>query len=507
MTSETTKQTLKTKLPLVDTPLQSGEENLLYTNDFNEALIDFIEHSGTPITIALQGEWGKGKTSVLNTVGLTLCGKTFYDSNSLELNCNYHSLLPPSYYGIFINTWHFALSGSLDQVVFCMLGSIIAQLEAMGPSKSKLDTAKTILLELAKNHGPSIATAVATQLGIPTGISNIVHEIFSFFKNLFEETNKKLDIKNQSNSPRIKQLKDNIKDCIDKILDIDKTKTGVIFFIDDLDRIDPELAIEILEILKNIFDFDRCIFIMAVDLKSIIRGLEPKLGKYSSQNKHEFQIYLEKFVHLSLTMPHVHYLEDFIKKTTLASRLFNDIEFYDLQSNHSILSIIDSVLRLSVGANPRSIKRIINTVAFIISYYRNADRSCGIDDENIPIKVLIIIIVCLQISHPNVHNYLLNHPDFKSWTDKEANDSGLPFVVGTKLSRKDRYEFNYSTNWEKVLFRICMLDNFSKEHFSDLKTIFYYIDEIITNIADWYQGQISLSNILHITNVANIDRT
>lgn len=43
------------------------------TEGYVKGLVKFIENSATPITIALQGEWGSGKTSLMNRLYQDLC--------------------------------------------------------------------------------------------------------------------------------------------------------------------------------------------------------------------------------------------------------------------------------------------------------------------------------------------------------------------------------------------------------------------------------------------------
>ena len=53
---------------LIDNPLDHEQPDLLGINDYQEALIECLKTSDMPITIALQGEWGSGKTSFLKTL-------------------------------------------------------------------------------------------------------------------------------------------------------------------------------------------------------------------------------------------------------------------------------------------------------------------------------------------------------------------------------------------------------------------------------------------------------
>jgi predicted KAP-like P-loop ATPase len=53
---------------IVDRPKESHQGDLLEIEKYTNGLVQFIESSATPITIGVQGEWGSGKTSLLNTL-------------------------------------------------------------------------------------------------------------------------------------------------------------------------------------------------------------------------------------------------------------------------------------------------------------------------------------------------------------------------------------------------------------------------------------------------------
>lgn len=53
---------------IIDTPKKAEEVDLLGIDRYKSGLVRFIKSSNTPITIALQGEWGSGKTSLMNTL-------------------------------------------------------------------------------------------------------------------------------------------------------------------------------------------------------------------------------------------------------------------------------------------------------------------------------------------------------------------------------------------------------------------------------------------------------
>ena len=53
---------------IVDEALIQGGEDALKISSYKDALTDFIKRTDTPMTIGVQGEWGSGKTSLLNQI-------------------------------------------------------------------------------------------------------------------------------------------------------------------------------------------------------------------------------------------------------------------------------------------------------------------------------------------------------------------------------------------------------------------------------------------------------
>ena len=53
---------------IVDQALVVGGQDDLDISSYHEALVDFIKKTDTPMTIGVQGEWGSGKTSLLNQI-------------------------------------------------------------------------------------------------------------------------------------------------------------------------------------------------------------------------------------------------------------------------------------------------------------------------------------------------------------------------------------------------------------------------------------------------------
>ena len=201
-------------------------------------------------------------------------------------------------------------------------------------------------------------------------------------------------------------------------------KRGIVFFIDNLDRIDPTLAVEILEITKNIFGFDKCVFIIALDYTVVIRGLQFKLGQLTSDNEYVFRTYFDKYVQQTVNLPRSpNALNNFMFKLMNNISLFNEDE---LKSNELIIDLL-FISCASIGYNPRLIKRFINTLSFILSIKKaqivsanTPNATCkGYDDIDTIAKTLLFAIVSIQTAFPNIYQELLDHIDIWLETDKD----------------------------------------------------------------------------------------
>ena len=82
---------------IVDEALNSGGEDALNIAPYKKALVDFIKRTDTPMTIGVQGEWGSGKTSLLNQIW-----------NDLD-NFNKENNTIPDFRQIWVNSWEHSL--------------------------------------------------------------------------------------------------------------------------------------------------------------------------------------------------------------------------------------------------------------------------------------------------------------------------------------------------------------------------------------------------------------
>ena len=95
------------KIGIIDEPVQPGKSDHLDIKIHSEALIEFIEKTNTPITIGVQGEWGSGKTSLLNSI------KHHFDEQNQK------------FLQIWINAWETSLLSTPEESLIKIIHEII----------------------------------------------------------------------------------------------------------------------------------------------------------------------------------------------------------------------------------------------------------------------------------------------------------------------------------------------------------------------------------------------
>lgn len=121
----------------------------------------------------------------------------------------------------------------------------------------------------------------------------------------------------------------------------------VVIFVDDLDRLQPGKAVELLEVLKLFLDCEKCVFVLAIDYGVVSRGVKEKYGADFSDEKGKS--FFDKIIQVPFKMPIADYdITNYVKKS------FEDIGIK--LSDENRVEIYVSLIRDSIGNNPRSMK-------------------------------------------------------------------------------------------------------------------------------------------------------
>lgn len=448
------------KSGIIDVPRQHTQADLFGIKVYQDALVQYIEMTDTPITIALQGEWGSGKTSLMNLLRWNLC-----DNDNAP------------FFPVWVNTWQYSLMKTPQQAIISILEGIINQIGTMTPNHH-WDESKKKIGGLFKKMA-TIGTKIAVSAIGADGES--VDGLFG------DGSGAKSDII---------QLKEEISKLIETALENNPDKRGFNFYIDDLDRIDPPVAVEILELLKNIFDLDKCIFILAIDYDVVIKGLKPKFGELTAQNEREFRSFFDKIIQLPFSMPVASYnIDTFLVDALRQIRFFTDTELADEKTQENL----SELARLSVGSNPRSLKRLTNTLSLISIINENIKGANGADLSD-QYKVINFALVCMQIAYPYIYDQLTEEPDFKQWNERIASKLKLrPLTAVEQESLNVTEEFD--EEWEKVVFRMCQKETFLSSRAFQVSQMLNKIAELIDD--DKNLGQI-VDDTIELSAVTNL---
>ena len=439
---------------IIDKPRPAGAPDLLAVDDYMKALIRFIESCNMPTTIAVQGEWGSGKTSMLNQIRHHLC-ETGHDP---ELD----KQLP--YYGVWLNTWQYSMMKSREDTLVSIIGGLTNEITKI--IKRKHENQTQAVLGKVSNLFGKIAKAGARAAVSQVGLDG---ELVDAVLQGEEETVSLLSFKSS--------LQEAINKCLEQDAKVGNNNRGFIFFIDDLDRIDPPVAVEILELIKNIFEVDNCIFVLAIDYEVVVKGLIPKFGPLTEKNEREFRSFFDKIIQLPFSMPVAMYDVNQFLLRSLEEVGYITEEF---AGDEAAKDRLTDLAMLSVGTNPRSLKRLINTISLL-------DIIDGLKSTTPKGKYELIVnfgMVCTQIAYPAIYSALVEEPDYKAWNEKTAKRMRLAELSeAQEVSLKDTSEFD--EEWERVLFRICQKDPYLASRAFQVSQLLNFIAEAVPDDVDF----------------------
>ena len=452
---------------IVDEPISSGKSDALKIGLHANSLVRFIENTTTPMTVGIQGEWGSGKTSLLNSI-----------KGNLSEN--------PRYKQIWINSWENSLLTTPEEALIKIINAIIEDLLESDQDKNRKEKIMSAASTVFK--GAMRIGAVAA-LGKKAG--DVAEELLETKEN------------------GIKALRGQLFSLVDEIRGRKSNPyEKIIIYVDDLDRIEPKDAVHILELLKNIFSVPGCVFILAIDYQVVVKGLEHKFGKQTPENEWEFRAFFDKIIQLPFMMPMGQYdIGNYV------SSLLVDVGFIEKDSVDT--EDIKEIVLLTIGGNPRSIKRLINSVSLIEIFTEEKLNFAGVEEakteETKEEKFLLFSLLCLQIAYPAVYSLLIEEPDFLKWNEDFA------FSHTNKEEEKEKELFDkeyqnaiktedFDEDWEKALYRICYIRPRLKPRVTDISKFFSFIKDKYTETDVEDLGS-TIQEVMSKTSVTSVTST
>lgn len=445
---------------ITDSPISKLEEDYLRIEKYAISLSKFIQQSDTPITVGLQGEWGTGKTSLMS-----LLLEQFNDeANRNEIASSW------------VNTWEYSMFKGAKETTPSVLKGMLDKLKDSCKERgvwTLKDDAKSTFNKAGKFLSGIANQVVANQTGI-----NVKDAV---------------DSNSESYVAEIAEVKKMISGLIQELINDEKNPVKkVVFFVDDLDRILPSDAVEVLESLKNIFDIPNCVFILAIDYDVVVKGLESKFGPKTKENEREFRSFFDKIIQVPFTMP--------VGAYDISSFLKNKLAELNVEINDEEVSQITKIVGYTVGNNPRSLKRYLNTFSLIKIIVLDDDE---IDDANDINKIILFATLGIQISYPEIFRLLTQNPNYLDWNKEFGNKINIDLDEIIQDIQKVGESKLTDEAWEQLIWGVCQKDPFLKVKAYNILELFNFLREVYENDKESLHEQ--LSSVLEFAAITNVD--
>ena len=257
--------------PTDENAIQFLKENPIGRNDKVFRFIDLLSHAQESCTIAVNGEWGSGKTFFVRQAKLILDAWNDHSEMDNSTRDLLRKLNPQigdgmaCYSTVYYDAWMF---DNHEDPILSLVYATMATNQTDYSSDNKrsiIDTAAAIAGALT---GRDIGAVIKEARGEDT---------FALFKDA-----------------------DDIQELVRSFIDSLILEHGnrLVFFIDELDRCKPDYAIRFLERIKHYFDDDRITFVFSISLSQ----LQATVKKYYGADFNATR-YLDKFFDLRVSLP------------------------------------------------------------------------------------------------------------------------------------------------------------------------------------------------------------
>lgn len=354
---------------LSDRPLRKGDAS---ADSFDLArrvgpIYDILRHpkTQTPMTIAIYGDWGAGKTSAMKWLEGRL-----NDWNARGKGTNKVTVRTVWFY-----PWKYQAK---EDVWRGLIAEVIV--ECLNVKKADDDAFLSTLRDLGGFLGTSfidLLSGLKLSAGLP-GAAKATLDL----KTLKEiKQNAKEFVRPES--AYLNQFENALEGWIAKTLDKDER---MVVFIDDLDRCLPGVALQVLEALKLYLNIDKLIFVVGVD-REVVDDLVKKHYEDLGVRPGKAANYLAKIFQVEVTVgPSDPQIDAFLEAALADNAAWGEID-------ETAREILGAVIRSLAAASPREIKRLINSALMAGAGARMSTLEVDPEKEITPVEGIQVFLV------------------------------------------------------------------------------------------------------------------
>lgn len=352
--------------PFVNCKLNRGQ--------YADVLTKVIEKQEEGFVLAINNEWGTGKTTFVRMW-----------QKKLEIS---------GYKTIYFNAWENDFES--DSLV-----ALISEFKGISDSGSKkiFDNVIEKALPVARKVVPSILKALSEKYIGKEFIQEILKEGIDGTTDLFE---KELD-----NYLEKKKSISSFKESLDIFINKTSPDKPIIFFIDELDRCRPSYAVNLLEQVKHLFSVNRVIFVLSIDkiqLGNAVRG-------FYGSDRINAEEYLRRFFDLEYTLPSPNNSDfcNFLYENQKYDEFFESpfrTQYSNFQSDKSHFLQFAELLFNSQEIQLRVQEKIMTHCRVSLSLFRK---------DSYVMPIILLILVYLKYLHTELYNNIKS----KKYTDNQ----------------------------------------------------------------------------------------
>lgn len=382
-----------------DHPRSSINQDELGRKDFVLSLAKRIKYADTSrgsLTIGLYGEWGSGKTSVVNMV-----------REELEKN---------SRYIIFeYNPWELADQNMIFDSFF---KSLTKKLESYsyGTLDNGLKGLRTLNKVLKKSTSTfyNLSLILSSIFSAVTFFSTPIYMLIKSIFGLADETSKTIDkITDMDKDKTLAEIKKSLGN------DLQNSNRKILIIIDDMDRLTKEQTRTIIQLIKANADFKNVVYLLPFQKGIVEKNIEE--GDISGSD------YLEKIINVGIDLPAINRnkLDDYFYEQL--HRFLDKPENKPIKDNigHDDLNLLLNYYGLSnLLSNLRDIKRFISAFSLNSTMFINN----GSYEVN---TIELITIETIRLIEHEVYIRIGSNKKLLTWGKHSGSNEGYPIEKAT----------------------------------------------------------------------------
>jgi KAP family P-loop domain len=375
----------------IDEPLSEPASDLLEMNRHAKALADYIKQKRKlPFTVGIFGEWGEGKTTMVNFLKHHLTPEPIGGQ-------------PAPFHFVSFSAWPYTTSEKLWRALILEIAKVLYQVDSEAWEKKRRQATDTTTV--ANNARPNFITRIADFLHEDVSKTKNEPEQLSEFETLLKDLDRadygKISKRTPSSAADQNALMSAVVNGALSVLGTVSPLVGgirsvfrwpgnnaaeseaeeelpseelealprfqklfreilkkaaphrVYVFIDDLDRAQPDVALDIMESIRIALSDGDCVYILAVDERLIAQGLRLRYRELFAKEEDvaiasKGQEYLEKIIQFRTRVP---------PRTPEQTQRLIAAEFPHWTPAGDIIQSI-------VGNNPRRVKQYCQRLGF-----------------------------------------------------------------------------------------------------------------------------------------------